>query len=129
MPLLAVGVLLLAAKLLEIGPVGEWSWWIVFAPFALAAAWWQIADSMGLTQRKAIQKMERRKSDRRDKALEALGIDHRRENQVARAREDAASRRKLADPTQLFITKFTPPAWFLGLLDDDFSQTALCSRQ
>ena len=87
------------------------------------------ADSMGLTQRKAIEKMEKRKSDRRDKALEALGIDHRRENQVARAREDAASRRKLADPTQLFITKFTPPAWFLGLLDDDFSQTALCSRQ
>ena len=111
MPLLAIGVLLLLGKMLDIGPVSEWSWWIILAPFALAAVWWQIADSMGLTQRKAIEKMEKRKSDRRDKALEALGIDHRREKQVARAREDAASRRQSADPTQadLSASEDQPP--------------------
>ena len=100
MPLVAIGVLLLAAKLLELGPVGEWSWWIIFAPFAAAVVWWQIADSTGITQRQAMDKMEKRKTDRRDKALEALGIDHRREKQVARARADADARRQSADPTQ-----------------------------
>ena len=101
MPLLAVGVLLLVLKLAEIGPVGEWSWWFVLAPFGAAVLWWQFADSTGLTQRKAIQKMEKRKSDRRDRALESLGLNHQREKQVAQARADAASRRVSADPTQV----------------------------
>ena len=100
MPLVAIGALLLLAKLAELGPVGEWSWWIILAPFGLAVLWWQFSDSTGLTQRRAIDKMEQRKVDRRDRALEALGIDHQREKQVARAREDAASRRASADPTQ-----------------------------
>jgi small Trp-rich protein len=100
MPLLAIGVLLLLGKMAEIGPVGEWSWWIILTPFGLAVAWWQFSDSTGLTQRKAIDKMERRKVERRDRALESLGLDHRREKQVARAREDAAARRTSADPTQ-----------------------------
>ena len=104
MPLVAVGVLLLIAKVIEIGPVGEWSWWIILAPFGAAAVWWQFADTTGLTQRQAIDKMEKRKSDRRDRAMAALGLDHRRDKQVARAREDASSRRQSADPTQTDIS-------------------------
>ncbi len=100
MPLVLIGALLLLLKAAELGPTADWSWWIVLAPFALAAVWWQFSDVTGLTQRKAIDKMEKRKVDRRDRALESLGLDHRRDKQVARAREDAATRRASADPTQ-----------------------------
>jgi small Trp-rich protein len=47
-----IGVLLLIAKLAEFGPFGNWSWWIVAAPFAAAVAWWQFADSSGLTKKR-----------------------------------------------------------------------------
>ena len=100
MPLVAIGVLLFILKLAEVGPVANWAWWWVLAPFAAAAAWWQFADSTGITQRKAIDKMEQRKVDRRDRALEALGQDVRRNKQVERARKDAVARRASADPTQ-----------------------------
>ena len=89
---LIVGVLLLVAKLAELGPVGEWSWWIVLAPFAVAAAWWQFSDSSGLTKRREIDKLERRKQERREKAMEALGLDSHRERQVRKARAAAAQR-------------------------------------
>jgi small Trp-rich protein len=100
MPLVLIGVLLFVCKLAGLGPVADWSWWIVALPFGLAAAWWQFSDVTGLTQRKAMDKMDRRKAERRDRALASLGLDHRHEKQVARAREDAAERRASADPTQ-----------------------------
>lgn len=101
MPLVIIGVLLLVAKLAEFGPFAEWSWWIILAPFVLAAAWWQFADSSGLTMRREMDKMEKRKADRRDKAMEALGMDTRRTKQVTRARKDAArALADSADPTQ-----------------------------
>ena len=101
MPLVIVGVLLLLAKLGDFGPTSHWSWWIVLAPFALAAAWWQFADSSGLTMRREMDKMEKRKLDRRDKAMEALGLDTRRTKQVTRARKDAArALSESTDPTQ-----------------------------
>ena len=101
MPLVIVGVLLLLAKLAEVGPTSHWSWWIVLAPFAVAAAWWQFADSSGLTMKREMDKMEKRKVDRRDKAMEALGMDTRRSKQVTRARKDAArALAESADPTQ-----------------------------
>ena len=100
MPLVIIGALLLAAKMAALGPVADWSWWIILAPFAAAALWWQFADSTGWTQRRAMDKMEARKVQRRDRALDALGLNRRREKQVTRAREDAA-RRASADPTQV----------------------------
>ena len=35
---LIIGVLLLLLKYLEIPPVAAWEWWVVLAPFGLAAA-------------------------------------------------------------------------------------------
>jgi small Trp-rich protein len=99
MPLVVVGVLLLIAKMAELGPVADWSWWIVLSPFAGAVLWWHFADTTGWTQRRAMDKMEKRKADRRERAMEALGLDHKRERRVTRAREDAA-RLSSADPTQ-----------------------------
>lgn len=73
----AVGVALVLLKLLAFGPifgaVGDLSWWWVLSPFAGAVAWWAWADSSGLTQRKAMQRLDERKAARRAKALDALG--------------------------------------------------------
>jgi small Trp-rich protein len=91
-----VGVLLLVAKMAEFGPFADWSWWIVLAPFGVAALWWQFADSSGLTKRREIEKIERKKQERREKALEALGIDHRRDRQATKARQAAQQRAEVA---------------------------------
>ncbi|MBE0549700.1 MAG: TIGR04438 family Trp-rich protein [Rubrivivax sp.] len=98
MLMVVVGVLLLVAKLADFGPTAGWSWWVVAAPFVAAAVWWQFADSTGLTQRRAMQKMDERKAQRRDRALEALGLDTRRHKQVKRAPEEARGHRADAPP-------------------------------
>ena len=88
MAFLIIGVLLLAGKLADIGPMGGWSWWIVLAPFGLTTVWWAISDKFGFTQRKAMKRMDDRKEKRRAEAMEALGLNQRRVKQVTRAEED-----------------------------------------
>ncbi len=53
MAFLILGILLLALKLAEFGPVGAWSWWVVLLPFGLATAWrdrrwWPVLICAGL---------------------------------------------------------------------------------
>jgi small Trp-rich protein len=74
MYLLGIGLILLALKYLEIGPVAAWSWWVVLAPFALAVAWWSWADWSGYTKRKAVERENERKQARIDRSKEKLGI-------------------------------------------------------
>jgi len=74
MLLLGLGIVLLAMKYLEFGPVADWSWWAVLAPFALAFAWWSWADWSGYTKRKAVQRENERKQARIDKSRESLGM-------------------------------------------------------
>lgn len=107
MPMLIIGVLLLLLRWFEWGPFATLSWWWVALPFALAAVWWEFADSSGLTMRRAMNKMEARKAERREKALEALGLGGRRERNTTARREDAARRTTSADPTQ--SEDFRPP--------------------
>ncbi len=71
--LVAVGVLTVLLKLLGVAPVADWGWWMVLIPFGLAVVWWAWADSSGLTQRKAMQRMEERKAARREKNIVAMG--------------------------------------------------------
>jgi small Trp-rich protein len=92
-----VGVLLLVAKLAEFGPMANWSWWLILAPFAVAALWWQFADSTGITKRREIERIEQRKADRRAKAMEALGLDAHRDRQVRKAREAARQRAQVTE--------------------------------
>lgn len=78
MAALILALILGGLKLAEIGPFAGMSWWWVIACFGLAAVWWAVADATGMTQRRAIQKMEDRKADRRERDMEALGLNTRR---------------------------------------------------
>ena len=69
---LALGIVLLLCKVLEVGPLATWSWWLVLAPFALAALWWTLADRFGYTARKASERDEARKHARIDKQRDML---------------------------------------------------------
>ncbi len=102
MAFLILGILLLAMKMAELGAVASWPWWGVLAPFGLAVAWWGFADSIGLTQRRAMNKMERIKVERRNRNLEALGMGSRRERKARRAGDFPAAdagKRAAKDPT------------------------------
>jgi small Trp-rich protein len=97
-----IGTLMLLMKVADFGPVANWSWWIVLSPFPLAIVWWAWADSMGLTQKEQMRKMEQKKADRRNKALESLGI-----KRPSSRRERAADevRQRLAAKTEAERTK------------------------
>lgn len=92
MPMVIVGVLLLLAHLADLGPFGAWPWWVIALPFLLAVLWWHFADTSGWTQRRVMEKMEQKKIDRREKAMDALGLTSRRERNATRSRADAARR-------------------------------------
>jgi small Trp-rich protein len=74
MYLLLMGIVALALKYLEIGPIAAWSWWVVLSPFALAVAWWAWADASGYTKQREIDKMAKRKQERIDKQRVAMGM-------------------------------------------------------
>ena len=74
MLLLGLGLILMALKYLEIGPVAAWDWWVVLSPFALAVAWWSWADYTGYTKKKAVERENKRKQARIDKNREQLGL-------------------------------------------------------
>lgn len=73
MYLLGLGLVFLAMKYLEIGPVAAWDWWVVLTPFGLAVLWWAWADSTGYTKRKAMERESQRQEDRRERTRVALG--------------------------------------------------------
>lgn len=87
MAFLIIGIVLLALKFAEIGPVADLGWVWVLLPFGLAAAWWAFADSTGITQKRAIRKMEERKVARRERDMKALGLDVHRERRVRMLRD------------------------------------------
>ncbi|WP_180132552.1 TIGR04438 family Trp-rich protein [Rhodoferax sp. BLA1] len=72
MYLLGLGLILLVLKTIEWGPVALWSWWLVLAPFALAVAWWAWADASGYTKKKAMERDDKRRDERRARTKEAL---------------------------------------------------------
>lgn len=71
---LMLGVLGVALKYLEIGPIATLSWWIVLIPFPLAMAWWAWADASGYTKRKVIERENIRKEERIDRQRSQLGM-------------------------------------------------------
>ena len=75
MYLLGLGLVLLAMKYLEFGPVAAWDWWVVLAPFGLAMAWWAWADSSGYTKRKSMERENARRDARIERNKEAIGTN------------------------------------------------------
>lgn len=75
MYLLGAGLVLLLLKVLAIGAVASWSWWVVMAPFGLAMLWWAWADQSGYTKRKAMQREDARKAKRIDRQRDHLGLN------------------------------------------------------
>ena len=81
---LMLGVLGAILKYLEIGPVAQWSWWVVLIPFALALAWWAWADWSGYTKRKIIERENVRKQARIDRQRSNLGLLSSKSNRAKR---------------------------------------------
>jgi small Trp-rich protein len=73
MYLLGLGLVLLAMKYLEIGPVAAWAWWLVLLPFGLAIVWWAWADASGYTKKRAMDREDARRKARIDGNREAMG--------------------------------------------------------
>ena len=84
MYLLGLGIILLAMKYLEIGPVAAWEWWWVLSPFALAVVWWAWADWSGYTKRKVVERENARRQDRIDRQRSNLGLLTSRSNRRRR---------------------------------------------
>ncbi len=98
MPFVVIGVLLMLAKWTEFGPFASMSWWWAIAPFGVAVLWWEFADTSGWTKRRVMEKMEKRKQDRREQQMVSLGITPRRERVISRAQK-AKAVNVSADPT------------------------------
>lgn len=77
MYLLGLGIVLLIMKYFAIGPVAAWSWWLVFAPFALTVVWWTWADKSGYTRRKSMEREEKRVQACRDRTKDQLNAPKR----------------------------------------------------
>ncbi len=71
---LVLGILGVALKYFEVGPVATWSWWIVLIPFALAMAWWAWADASGYTKRKVVEREDARRQVRIDRQKTNMGL-------------------------------------------------------
>ncbi len=82
-----IGCLLLGMKMSEFGFAAQWPWWAILLPFGLAVVWWSFADSIGLTQRREMDKLDERKEERRRRQMDALGLNWRRSKRVAVIRE------------------------------------------
>ncbi len=72
--LVMLGVALSVLKLMGVGFMAAVAWWWVLVPFALAAAWWQFADSSGITQRDAMRRADEKAQKRRAAQYESLGM-------------------------------------------------------
>lgn len=89
MAFVIIGVILLLLKFTELGFGATLSWGWVLAPFGAAFVWWIIRDSTGMTQKAAIRRMEEKKAKRRERDMEALGLNTRRARRVEAVRTAA----------------------------------------
>lgn len=87
--LLIAGIVVLVLWLADVGPFGHLHWVWVALPFVAAAIWWQIADATGHTRRVATRKHEEKVAARRERDMEALGLDARRRKKVRVLRDRA----------------------------------------
>ena len=87
-----VGIALIVCNFAGWGPMAHWTWevsgdlWKFALPFVLAAFWWAWSDASGLTKRRAMVRDEKRKQDRRDRNIDAMGLGHLHRHRDGRTR-------------------------------------------
>jgi len=78
-----IGVALIVLNLAGVGVFGTWNWevfgdlWKFCFPFGLAMLWWIWSDKSGLNKRREMDRMDKKKADRRKENLVSLGMDTR----------------------------------------------------
>jgi small Trp-rich protein len=78
-----LGVLIIVLHFAGIGPMANWTWnisgdlWKFCLPFGFALVWWAWADTTGFNKRREMEKMEAKRLARRERNLEAMGMDSR----------------------------------------------------
>ena len=75
---LFIGIVAVALKYFEYGPVATLNWLWVLSPFAAAMVWWAWADATGYTKRREVEKMDDRKFKRINKQRVAMGLPPKR---------------------------------------------------
>lgn len=73
MAFILIAVAYIVLKLLDVGFVSALSWHWAWLPVGCALLWWEVADHFGITQKRAMAKMDARKESRRQRSLEAMG--------------------------------------------------------
>lgn len=76
--LLALLKVMAVLEAVDMAGIAAMSWWWVLGGFAASAAWFAYADWSGLTNRKAMQKMERVKKERLEKQRALLRTPRKR---------------------------------------------------
>jgi small Trp-rich protein len=80
MAFVILGVVLILMNLAGVGWPGQWTWnltgdlWKFGVPFGCALVWWAFSDSMGYTQRRESDKIDAKREERRQRNMEALGL-------------------------------------------------------
>ncbi len=69
---LALGVIFLVLKFMELTWVATWEWWQVLLPFGFAIVWWTWADRSGYYARQQMDKMDGRRQSRINKHRQDL---------------------------------------------------------
>ncbi len=78
-----IGVVLILLNVAGVGVFGTWNWevfgdlWKFVMPFLLALTWWVYSDKSGLNKQREMNRMEKKKADRRKENLANLGMDAR----------------------------------------------------
>jgi small Trp-rich protein len=101
MVFLLLGVLLMALKLAGLGPVADWSWFLVLGPSALAVAWWAWSDATGHTKRVGMRKDAERKQERRRNLAQGMGMAGLFDRSVAAKLRKADEKAKAARQRQI----------------------------
>ena len=79
---IVIGVGLIVCNLAGWGPMAEWQWdslgdvFKFSLPFILAMLWWVFSDASGLTKRRAMERDDQRKHDRRDRNIDSMGLGY-----------------------------------------------------
>ncbi len=73
MAFIGLALLFIVLKALDVGFMAKIDWIWICAPLGAAVAWWSFADKFGYTQRKAMEAMDARKEERRQRQLQAMG--------------------------------------------------------